>query len=220
MTKTGEAAKPPLDFDEHAENLAEWLKAHTRQVSLATIGVAVLVAAGLLWRSSAQKKEANAGRSLAEAQRSFMAGNLALAQSDLQKLVQRYGGTMAGDQGRLLLAQVFFDENKVDEGLKALEGVSASGPFKASLHAIRAAGLEQGGKLAEASAEYLKAADAAATDSDRGQYRSDAARTLAAAGKRDEALKIWKAMADDETNPFSAEAKLRVGELSAVPAKG
>ncbi|MEP7346570.1 MAG: hypothetical protein ABI877_14965, partial [Gemmatimonadaceae bacterium] len=116
--------------------------------------------------------------------------------------------------------QVYYDQNKVDEGLKALDGVDASGPFKASLHAIKAAGLEQGGKVAEAAVEYLKASDASVTESDKGQYRSDAARTLSAAGKKDEALKIWKEMAADESNPFSAEARLRIGELSAVPAKG
>jgi len=220
MTKTGEAAKPPMDIDDHAENLFQWVKTHARQASLVAIGAAVLVSGGLLWRSSGEKKEANAGRSLSEAQRSFTAGNLALAQSDLQKLVQRYDGTMAADQGRILLEQVYYEQGKNDDGLKVLEGVSSTGPFKASLHAIRAAGLEQSGKAADASAEYLRAADAAVTESDKGQYRSDAARTLAAAGKKDEALKIWKAMADDETNPFSAEAKLRIGELSAAPAKG
>ena len=220
MTKTGEAAKPPMDLDDHADNLAQWIKANGRRASSIGIAAAVIIAGGLLWRSSSDKKELNAGRSLSEAQRSFTAGNLALAQSDLQKLVQRYDGTVASDQGRLLLAQVYYDQSKVSEGLKALDGISESGPFKASLHAIRAAGLEQSGRAAEAGVEYLKASDAAVTESDKGQYRSDAARSLNAAGKRDEALKIWQAMAADENNPFSAEAKLRIGELSAVPAKG
>ena len=220
MTKTGESAKPPMDIDDHAENLAEWIKANGRQASLIVIAAFVIVAGGLLWRSSSDKKEVNAGRALADAQRSFTAGNLALAQSDLQKLVQRYDGTVAADQGRLLLAQVYYDQNKVDDGLKALDRVNSSGPFKASLHAIRAAGLEQGGKAAEAGAEYRKASDLAVTESDKGQYLSDAARALKAAGKKDEALKIWKDMAADENNPFSAEAKLRIGELTAVPAKG
>lgn len=219
MTKTGDAAKPPVDIEEHADNIAAWLKANARQASIVGIAAVVLIAGGLLWKSSNEKKEMNAGRSLSEAQRSFTAGNLPLAQSDLQKLIQRFGGTMAADQGRLLLAQVYFDQNKVDDGMKALEGMSTSGPFKAALHAVRAAGLEQSGKLADAGAEYLKASDASSTESDKGQYRSDAARALQAAGKKDEALKIWRAMAEDG-NPFSAEAKLRIGELTAVPAKG
>jgi predicted negative regulator of RcsB-dependent stress response len=220
MTKTGEAAKPPTDLDDHAENFVEWVKANGRQATLIGIALVVIVAGGILWRSSTEKKEANAGKSLSEAQRSFTAGNLALAQSDLQKLVQRYNGTVAADQGRLLLAQVYYDQNKVADGLKALDGMNATGPFKASFHAIRAAGLEQSGKGAEAGAEYVRAADAAVTESDKGQYRSDAARALNLAGKKDEALKIWKEMAADENNPFNAEAKLRIGELTAVPAKG
>ncbi|MFN8574912.1 MAG: tetratricopeptide repeat protein [Gemmatimonadaceae bacterium] len=220
MTKTGEAAKPPMDMEEHADNALAWIQANSRQASIAGIVLAVVVASGLLWRSASAKKEGNAGRALSEAQRSFVAGNLPLAQSDLQKVVQQYGGTVSGDQARILLAQVYFDQKKVDEGMKVLDGVDASGPFKATLHVVRAGGYEQGDKEAEAAAEFLRAADAAVAEADKSSYRADAARALGLAGKKDEALKIWKEMAADENNPLSAEAKLRMGELMAAPAKG
>ena len=50
-------------------------------------------------------------------------------------------------------------------------------------------------------------------------YLADAARTLALAGKKDEALKIWQDLSVKLESPVLAEAKLRVGELSAAPAK-
>ncbi|MFN8581886.1 MAG: tetratricopeptide repeat protein [Gemmatimonadaceae bacterium] len=220
MTKTGEAAKPPVDMEEHADNALAWLQANSRQVSIGALVVAVVVASTLLWRSAEAKKEGSAGRALAEAQRSFSAGNLPLAQSDLLKVVQQYGGTVSADQARVLLAQVYFDQKKVDEGLKVLDAVDGSGPFKATIHVVRAGGLEQAGKEAEAAAEFLKASDAAVSESDKSSYRADAARALGLAGKKDEALKIWQEMANDETNPLNAEAKLRVGELTATVAKG
>jgi len=75
--------------------------------------------------------------------RVVMSGNAALAQSDLQALLRRYGGTTAAIQARMLLAQVLFGQGKVDEGLKELDAVSSPGPFAASLHALKGAGLEQ-----------------------------------------------------------------------------
>lgn len=220
MTKTGDAAKPQMDLDDHAENAMEWAKGHSRELSIAGIAVAVAVAAFLFWRSAAEKKEANAGRALGEAERSVTAGNLPLAQSDLEKLIQRYSGTVAADQAGILLSQVFFDQGKTAEGLKALEGVDGGGPFKATLHAMRAAGNEQSGKNIEAADEYLKAADAATSESDKSQFKADAARAFQAGGKKEEALKIWQTIASDEENPLNAEAKLRVGELSATVEKG
>lgn len=217
MTKTGEAARPPRNLDDHAESLLDWAKAHSRQVAIGAISVAALAATVFFWQAASEKKEANAGRALSDAQRAFASGNLPLAQSDLQKMVQRYDGTMAASQARLLLAQVLFEQNKVDDGLKQLDEVDAEGPFEASVHAIRAAGLEQAQKPAEAAAYYRRASDAARSDSEKAQFLADAARTYAAAGQKEQALEIWRKMAEDETNPLSAEAKLRVGELSAKP---
>lgn len=196
----------------------DWARIHGRRIGLGVIVLAVIVAGTLLVRSSNEKKEMSASRALADAQRSVMSGNLPLAAADLQKLVQQYGDTRAGTEGRLLLAQVYFQQDKVAEGMKVLEETDASGPFQASLHALRAAGLEESAKPAEAAAEYLKASQAAQLESERESYRADAARAYLAANRKDEAVKIWQAMADDPTSALNAEAKLRLGELTASTA--
>lgn len=196
----------------------DWARIHGRKIGLGVIVLAVIVAGTLLVRSSNEKKEMSASRALADAQRSVMSGNLPLAAADLQKLVQQYGDTRAGTEGRLLLAQVYFQQDKVAEGMKVLEETDASGPFQASLHALRAAGLEESAKPAEAAAEYLKASQAAQLTSERESYRADAARAYLAANRKDEAVKIWQAMADDPTSALNAEAKLRLGELTAATA--
>jgi len=216
MTKTGEAARPQLD--ESAESAFDWMQSHARQLGIgAIVVVAIAVGSWVVVRSNATKA-AGASRALSEAQRSVASGNLPLAAADLQKLVQRYGSTSAGAQARLLLAQVNFQQGKVADGMKLLDEVRSAGPLQASVHALRAAGLEQEGKPAEAAAVYLRAADAATMESERAGYRSDAARAYTTAGNTAEALKIWQAMADDPTSPLNAEARLRVGELSATVA--
>ena len=72
--------------------------------------------------------------------------------------------------------------------------------------------------VAAAAAEYLKASETTQLQSERESLKADAARAYVAAGKSDEALKLWRAMADDEASSLNAEAKLRVGELSAAVA--
>lgn len=195
----------------------DWVRTHSRQVGIGAIVVAVAVAGAWLVSSSNAKKAESAGRALSEAQRSVASGNLPLAAADLSKIVQRYGSTPSGVQARLLLAQVYLQQGKVAEALKELDEVGSAGPQQSSLHALRGGALEQSGKPLEAAAEYLKAADATQLPSERESFKSDAARAYAMGGKTDEALKIWTAIAENPASALNAEAKLRVGELSAVP---
>lgn len=193
----------------------DWVQSHGRQIGIGAIVVVALAAGSWVVSRSNDTKAAGASRALSEAQRSMTSGNLALAAADLQKVVSRYGSTTAGTQARLLLAQVQFQQGKLADGMKVLDEVGSAGAMQASLHALRAAGLEQSGKSAEAAEEYLKASSASNLPSERESYKADAARAYVTAGKKDEALKIWQAIAADDASPLNGEARLRVGELSA-----
>lgn len=196
----------------------DWVQSHGRQIGIGAIVVVALAAGSWVVSRSNDTKAAGASRALSEAQRSMTSGNLALAAADLQKVVSRYGSTTAGTQARLLLAQVQFQQGKLADGMKVLDEVGSAGAMQASLHALRAAGLEQSGKSAEAAEEYLKASSASNLPSERESYKADAARAYVTAGKKDEALKIWQAIAADDASPLNGEARLRVGELSAAVA--
>jgi tetratricopeptide (TPR) repeat protein len=216
-TASARPAARPLGDDE--SSLIDWFRSHARLATYAAVTLLALAAATYMWRRSNAIKNERAEQALVSAARTFNAGNLPLAQSDLERVIQRYGSTGAGAQARLLLAQILFDQNKVDSGLKVLERVGAGpgGAFAASVHALRAGGLEQSGKPAEAAAEYERAAEAARGDVERDTYRADAARAYTTAGQAPKALEIWRALAADEKSAMSAEAKLRIGELSAKP---
>jgi predicted negative regulator of RcsB-dependent stress response len=215
MARKGTPAPPPPPSDDAAESIAEWFQAHLREVAIGAILVLVVAAGTWLWRASAEKKAVNASQALGDAQRVFASGNLPLAQSDLQRLVQRYSGTNAALEGRLLLAQVYFQQDKVDEGLKVLRDAGAGGPFESSIHSVLAGGLEQQGKSAEAAAEYLKAAETALDEDSKSTMKAEAARAFEAAGDSSRALQLWTELASDDTNPMSGEARIRIGELEA-----
>lgn len=207
----------PIIEENKAESLLEWVRANSSRISIAGIIVVAVAAGGLLWRASADKKEVRASQALAAAQNVVQSGNAALAQSDLQALLRRYGGTSAGIQARLLLAQVYYGQGKVDDGLRELNAITSPGLYAASVHALKAAGLEQSGKPGEAANEYEKAAAEANTAVGKASYQSDAARAYLAAGNTDAAKRLWEAMAADDTNPMAGEAKVRLGELNAKP---
>lgn len=219
MTDTASARPAARRLDDDESSLFDWIRSHGRIAAYAGVTVVALAAATYMWRRSDAIKQQRAEQALVSAARTFSSGNLPLAQSDLEKVVARYGSTNAGAQARLLLAQILFEQSKVDSGLRVLQDVGSGpgGAFAASVHALRAGGLEQLNKPAEAAVEYERAAEASRGSVERDSYRADAARAYTAAGQTAKALTIWQALAADEQSPMSAEARLRIGELSAKP---
>jgi predicted negative regulator of RcsB-dependent stress response len=217
MAKTEAVA---AEFEDHTETLVEWSKANANKLAIGGLAVVAVAAVIFMWRAFSEKKETRASAALASAQIVVASGNAALAQSDLQALISRYGGTKAAIQGRMLLAQVHFGQGKVEDGIRELDAIGSAGPYAASVHALKGAGLEQSGKAAEAAEEYVKASGAAGTTVAKAGYNADAARAYVTAGNADAARRIWEAMANDDANPMAGEARVRLGELTVKPIGG
>jgi predicted negative regulator of RcsB-dependent stress response len=198
----------------------ESLRANSRAAILAIVGVAAVAGAVALYNWSKAKESVRADQALFDAQRTLGSGNLPQAQSELQKLATRYDGTSAAGQANILLAQVMYDQGKYADGLAILGKVQneVDEENRPAVHALRAAGHEQVGKPAEAAAEYLKAAEASGFALDRANFQASAARAFMAAGNRAEALRLWTELARDPKGPVAGEARVRLGELTAVPA--
>jgi predicted negative regulator of RcsB-dependent stress response len=199
-----------------AFDLSAFLEANRR--SLIIGATAVVVAGGGLWfwRSSADLKATRAEQALVSAERSFYSGNAALAESELLRVVNRYGGTQAGVRAQMLLAQSLYQQGRHEQGVSGLREVVGAGtakPYRAAIHALIAAGLEDLGKFDEAALAYADASKAAVNSLERDSFKADQARVLQGSGKADQALAIWQELASDDNSPLAGEAKLRVGEL-------
>ena len=219
MTKTGAAARPPMDID--TDSLLDTLSAKRREIGIAAIVIAAMGGSLFLWRQSHMKKEENAERAFQTAATSFYSGNYALARTDLKKMVDRYSGTTAGLEGAMLLAQADYNEGKWADGIKVLEGAQKSGsvgPFAASLEALIAIGYADQKKYEDAARHSQLASDKAQFPTDKDIFRADVARMLALAGKKDEARKIWAELAAKPSSPVWGEARVRLGELEATVA--
>ncbi len=214
--------KPQPDVEQRVDSLVTWLELHSRQLMYASI--ALLVVAGGFWfyRRSNQRQADSASTALTEAQSAVAAGNLPLAQSDLERLIQRYGSTSAATQAHVLLAQVHFDKGEFQQGQAELKPVVDDNDAytAASAMNLMGAGQEQSGKYAEAAASYEKAAKKAPYKVDHDVYMASAARALTTAGKLDDAKKIWAELAKDDESAAAAEARVRLGEIEARAGQG
>ena len=218
MTKTGAATTRPA-FDDHTESVTDRARSNAKPLGIA-VGVVALAAVlwlvGNQWRN--QRAEA-ADAALGRARQSYAQGNLPLAQTDLRRVIARFGGSSAGSQATMLLAQVYYEQGKADSGLRVLNEGKPSSLDRASFEALKGAGYEQEKKWVEAAERYQAAAGLTEAKIAKDRYLADAARTLTEGGKKAEAEKIWTALSKDNASAYAAEARVRLGELTASPAK-
>jgi predicted negative regulator of RcsB-dependent stress response len=209
----------PFSTSERADNLMDWFQLHSKKVAIAGAGIVILAAGGWFYNRSQELKGERAERAYFEAQRSVLAGNLPLAEADLRKMITRYEGTDAAMQARLVLAQVLYDQGKVQEGVNELNAaedkMSGSEEFGSSVHLVLGGGLEQLKKYKEAAQQYEKAAGAARFKPDRERYETLSARAYLTAGDTSKAREIWTKLGADSKGTVAGEARVRLGELDA-----
>ena len=208
-------ANEPLEF-------MEWLDSNRRWLTFAAAAVVVGGGGWWVYNQSRVTKEVNASKALLLAKQSIDAQNPALAKSDLEKLVARYGGTAAGSEGAMLLAQLDYDQSKFQEGITVLENASKSAPqpLESEIRGLLGDGYLSMKNPASAAKEYEKAAGLTDHEIERANQKARAARAYTTAGDTAKSRKLWDELSDNQKNPaLAAEAKVRLGELTARTAK-
>ncbi len=203
--------------DDPMERFGDWFQSNSRPILMVVGGVAIAAVAIFGYRSFSAGQATKASTALYAAQAPMAEGKLDEAAKAFERVSQSYGSTAAGQQAALLLAQVQYEQKKYAEGIAGLEKAvgGASADFKASMESLIAVGYELQGKMAEAADHYGKASAAAKFDNDKASYKASQARSLMAAGKNDEAKKLWEELAKAE-NQTSQEANVRLGELAGL----
>jgi predicted negative regulator of RcsB-dependent stress response len=210
------AGSPASLSDDPIESVSNWLQLNSKPILYVVVGAAVVAASVFVYRSSANSTREKASVALYQAQGPYAEGNLPEAQKELEKVATRFGSTASGRQASVLLAQVLFEQQKYDEGIQVLEKAvgGAGADFQASMYAIMAAGHEMKADLAKAAESYAKAAGAAKYPAEKYGYQASQARSLMAAGKTDDARKLWESLAALDGEPVQQEANVRLGELA------
>ncbi len=221
MTRTGAAARPPGDIEERSYSLLGWAQANIRAVIIGLVVMVGLIVGLWIYLATQAAREQRATAEVASASGAVAAGNYALAETDLTRIVQQFAGTDAGKQAVLLLSEALYGQGKYEQGIEHLQRYVGSAPdhMRAAFHSQIAAGYEEAGNFSEAAAAYLRAADVAQFGADKSVYRADAARAYTLAGNTAAAKQLWEAEAADLSSPVSGEARVRLGELDAQPAR-
>lgn len=214
MTKTGEAARPPMVSD--PETLLETFQLYRKQITITAIVVAAVAGGAFLWQASTARKASQAEKAFYDAV-GLVGRRDPTANAELGKVAQRYDGTAGGAQAALLLAQTEFDAGNYDAGLKVLDVITKPGVFASGIETMKAAGYEGKEQFDKAADHYLAAVAKASLTGEKDFLKGEAARALTAAGKKAEAQKLWEELAAKIDSPLSGEAKVRLGELTAVP---
>lgn len=215
-TSVSQSGDGELDLDA----ATDWFRTNGKALAIGLGGVVVVGAVAFFWRQSAQIRSDKAESALATAQSAYYSGNVPLAKTNLEKVVTAYSGTSGGAQAVLLLAQISYGDGKFDEGIKRLTDAKGSFPddFAADAESMIADGYADSGKPADAADHYAKAADLSRFVGDKDTYHAAQARALTAAGKPDDARKIWVQLGTNVESPVYTEARVRLGELNTKPA--
>ncbi len=191
------------------------------QRTLAIIAGVVAMLALVAWMvvSSGRRKEEFGNRALLAARSAAEQGNLPLAATEFQRVIDTYRGTDAAQAAVIGLNQVRMINGQSDLAAVNLREFLASNPdpnYAAPAHGMLAASLENAGQPADAAASYQRASDAATVDYLKAEYLVDAGRAWLAAGRRAEAEQAYRSVLTrfPETAALT-EAKVRLAEVTA-----
>jgi outer membrane protein assembly factor BamD (BamD/ComL family) len=184
-------------------------------------GIAVVVIALLGWfiTTSSRRKEEFAQRSLNQARSAAEAGNLPLASSELQKVIQTYKGTDAATEAVLTLNQVRMVNGQSELAAVGLRDFLAGKPeerYVAPASGLLGAALENAKRFADAGDAFKRASDAATLEYLKARYLIDAGRAYRAAGnKTPDAIAAYRTIIEKYPKSTSfTEAQVRLAELT------
>lgn len=189
-----------------------------RTLTIIAAVVAVLALGAWMFVTSGRRKEVFANRSLLEARSTAEQGNLPLAATQFQRVMDTYRGTDASREALIGLNQVRMVNGQSDLAAVSLREFLATNPppkYAAPANGMLAAALENAGRPADAAESYRRASEVADVEYLKAEYLIQAGRAYLAAGKRAEAEAAYRAVIRDYPKSASiTEAKVRLAEMT------
>ncbi len=132
-----------------AQTFIDWTRINSRWLTTGLVAIAVVGAGYWFYIRSREIQAQNAEKALSDAKQAMQAGNLPLAQNDLQQVYAKYGSTSAGVQAAMLLAEMDYDSGKNQDGIALLQkvsGTSAAAGNEPTVRSLEGDGYAQSGK--------------------------------------------------------------------------
>jgi TolA-binding protein len=197
---------------------APWYRDRNRQLAAAGIAVATIALIAWFLVTSGRRKEEFAARSLNQARAAAEAGNLPLASSELQKLIQTYQGTDAASEAVITLNQVRMVNGQSELAAVGLRDYLATKPdpkYAAPAYGLLGSAFENAKKWPDAAQAFANASKAADVDYLKARYLVDAGRAYREGGKIQEAVAAYREIIRKYPKSSSfTEAQVRLAELT------
>ena len=195
-----------------------WYRDRNRQLAAIAGALVVAVLIGWFTVTSGRRKEEFAARSLNQARSAAEAGNLPLASSELQKLIQTYQGTDAAREAVITLNQVRMVNGQSELAVVGLRDFLATKPapeYAAPAYGLLGAALENAQRFADAAEAFRNAAQAADVDFLKARHLVNAARAFREGGKTEQAIAAYREIIQKypKTSSFT-EAQVRLAEMT------
>ena len=188
-------------FVKFALETKAYLEENSKQVSIVLGAILIIVIGYLFYSYQHGQTMEKASALLGEAQAEYQNLNNSKAKKLLTELIDQYSGTRPANQGLLLLANIYFNENNTEEAVKYFQQfIDSYGDddfLMASGYAGYAACLEKQKKYAEAAKYYQKAQETAPEFVEAANYLYLAALNLEDAGNFDQARELLQKIIDD-----------------------
>jgi TolA-binding protein len=197
---------------------APWYRDRNKQLlAIAAAVLAVALVAWLVVKSNARKEEFAAQR-LNQARQAAEAGNLPLASSELQKVINEFKDTDAANEAVITLNQVRMVNGQSELAAVGLRNFLAGKPdarYAAPASGLLGAALENAQKWSDAGDAFAGAAKAADLDYLRARYLIDAGRAYREGGKTAQAIAAYREVIQKYGKTSSlTEAQVRLAELT------
>ncbi|MBN1896014.1 tetratricopeptide repeat protein [bacterium] len=192
---------------------------YERQCYYGLAALAAVIVIGIMMINSRKQSEKKAAADLAQAEQYYYMEAWDSAVPELEKIVDRFGGTRAAVQASFFLGNIYYFRDSCDLAVryyeKALDKVSNNTLFETgSLTGIGAC-LENQGRFEEAAERYRQAADKYSDFFSAPYTLLDAGRNYLSAGRRDKAEEVYRKIMDEYPKSGAVEeAKLRFHALS------
>lgn len=213
-------AEPDDVFIARLVEFSTWAKANTQTLVLFGVVLAVIVGGVFYYVNFRRTLEDQALIQLEQIQQTVRAGEPAAARAEVSQFLQRFEGTNAADEARLLLAGLHVQDGQYDEAIRVLDesGISLREPMGVQMETLRAKALEAAGREEEAESAYLRVADAAELDFQRIAALEDAARVRIAGEDYEGAAELYERILDglEETHPDRGSYEMRLAEIRAA----
>lgn len=198
--------------------LGNWIVHNLRTTILIVGAVAILVAGVMYYRGYRETVRERAALELAQIRAGIAGTEPAAIAAQLEGFIERFSGTTAETEARLLLGRIYIDAAQNADALRVLEGVrpSIDVPLGFAGRSLLIIAHERNGEPERAIEMYLELGESARYPFQQRDAQANAARILADLGRLEEAIEIYARIAAEAEGVDPAQAgiyRLRLGEL-------